>query len=562
MSRSDLPRLKGSTGQSYQMVNLSPARNPAIETQRMRTAILGQIQSVQSEEERQVQEIEAQLSLISRELSPKMQNIDRHNAFNQQQLDELLAKINQIQNVAIPRLSTTNDDLQKKFEKSIRAKTQTRLRPLAEEIDLEKSRLDQLSDTIVSGLESASDQLKKLAKEQDETSKNALEIHGKIKARLETLRPKIAAMEKQLASYAAATDVSFIGPASGDTMERAARKLRTDIAHLETDELPEAVQSSASETLASITSVTNDIEQKFTAAKAALANVENAVKTTRQQQLAADSQLREVSDTSSMIEKQMEDETVELNRRLEELEKTLDKLSREMYATLEDLNEEREGNSGWTVQGLADDIESLRTIASNKLNQLKEDWFRFHGDNRAVQEMVDDNIDEFVRILNGKLNLIKRVQAAEQRAKWCVERLNAWQKEEERKKALEVSDEVLWEKLHMLEEKLYETEERLRVQDGLEAPPLVILPELTDYEGPTPPPPGINRVEALDPVVIPEGLKLAYDEESTAITLEEPVVVDGARPSSEPEKSREVARGMVRSASDPEQHGNDTAIGL
>ena len=513
MSRSELPRLKGNAGAPHQAANLPQVRNPAIEAQRMKTAILGQIQSVQSEQERQVQQIEAQISLISRELTPKMQNIQRHNAFNQQQLDELLARISQIATASIPKISETNEELQKKFENTIRAKAQTRLRPLGEEIELEKTRLEKLSETIVSGLATASDQLKKLSKEHDESTKKALELHGKVKARLEALRPKIAAMESKLASYSTVSDVSFVGGTSGDALERTARKLRNEIAQLENTEMQEAVQSTASETLASITSVTNNIEQKFAAMKAGLANMESAVKTAYEEQEAADAQLEEAAETSSKIEQQMDEQSVQLHNKLGELEAALDKLSREMHVTLADLNEEREGNSSWTVRGLADDIESLRTIASQKLNQLKEDWLRFHGDNRTLQETVDDHIDEIVRVLNGKLNLIKRVEAAEQRAKWCVERLNAWQREEERKKALDVSDEVLWAKLAALEQKLYETEERLHNQDGEEAPPVVVMSDTAEWERPIAAPPTADPGDPLPLLQVPCDLKLAYDGE-------------------------------------------------
>ena len=115
---------------------------------------------------------------------------------------------------------------------------------------------------------------------------------------------------------------------------------------------------------------------------------------------------------------------------------------------------ENSSDTKWTVQGLEDDIESIRNMSKEMLVVLKDDWTKFNADNEKAQKCVDDEIAGLTNSLSGETNIMKRIQAAEKRAKWCVDRMNAWQREEDKRRKLQVEEDLVWDKLQELEQKL------------------------------------------------------------------------------------------------------------
>lgn len=496
----------------FQPPSTLPARNAAVETQRMRTAILGQIQAVQSDQDRASQQSKAQISLVSHELNPRMQKIDRQNAFNQKQLDDLIQRISQFEAEGVPNIQKVNEQVQLKFDQSIRTETTSKIQPISEDIKSEHARSDQLSDNVNNQFTTVSDKIRELTQLYDSLSKDASEYEVKLKSRLENFNPRIQTLEAKIIQFEQSADSLLKAANSGDEMSRNARKLRKTMEEIESDGLPVLIQQAQTNTLATISSVTNDIEQKFSQAKLLLMNMENTLKMSSEQQKALDEQVETIAKGSFDAQGSIDTEESELEQKLGDIESTLKTIMDEIGDGVQNIQDEDQGNSEWVLGGLEDDIESLRNIAKDALAKLKNDWNQFNTDNGAAQTSISQQLDEIQILINGKVNLIKRISAAERRSKWVFDRVSAWKKEQAKKMELKIEEEQYLQKLLALEEKLAETEKRLKAKDKQDAPealPKAKGKKLSISE----PPPNAEPITKEIKVIIDKKLKLTYAED-------------------------------------------------
>ncbi|KAK8887909.1 hypothetical protein M9Y10_038968 [Tritrichomonas musculus] len=517
-SASDLPPLNPSSGTVYQPPSSTGARNALIETQRMRTLIMGQIQSIQSEQDRKMQQSEARISMVLRELSPKIQNLDRHITFNQQQLNDIIERLTQLDSVVLPSIQQKSDEVQLKFEQSIRTETQSKFKPISDDIKHEQTKSEQLSDSTTSHISSTNDKLKDLSIAYDELERKASDTQNYVQSNLININPRLSAIEARLVTYESAAESSIKSQSSQSDLQLSAKKLRKDLEELELDGIPLAVQSAASDTLTSITSFTSQIDQKITSSKLLLSNVESTIKMTAEQQKNVDSQVESLSKSSIDIQTNIEQEELEIDTKLKELENSIKEINDEIVNKLNTLQNDNSGDSQLVLDTLNDDIRSLQSNAKQLLTQLNQDWTRFHKDNGEAQKITDSEIDQLSSILNGEFSLLKKIAAAERRVKWCSSRLLAWEKEVEEAERLKVDDENLVQKLETLEARLKETESRIAVIDKQKAPKLKKLTK-ESYNENGPAPTLASPGNEIEPLTIPSELILTYDDNDTEIVI-------------------------------------------
>lgn len=515
---SDLPPLNPSSGSVYQPPNSTGSRNSLIETQRMRTIIMGQIQAVQSDQDRQMQQSEARISMVLRELSPKIQNLDRHSSFNQQQLDDLVERLSQLDSVMVPSIQQKCDEVQLKFEQSIRTETQSKFKPMSDDIKLEQSKSEQLSDSATSSVSNTNNKLKELSLLYDALEKQVSETHNYVQNHIITINPRLSTIETKLISYEGAAESSLKTQAERLDFQHSTKKLRKDLEDLEVDGIPLAIQSAASDTLAHITSVSSQIEQKFASSKLSLSSIDSSIKMTVEQQKNVDSHIESLSKSSIDTQTSIDIYEQEVNTKLSELEESIKSINEEIGGKLNELQENNSGNSHWVLDVLNDDIRSLQDNARQYLTQLNQDWIQFHKDNGEAQKITDSEIDKLSTILNGEFSLLKKIKAAEERSKWCLNRIQVWQKEAKEAEQRNVDDEKLVQKLETLEAKLKESESRLAAIDKQKAPKKVKISKEKFNEA-DPIPQLAEPGNEIEPLSIPAELKLTYNDQDEEIVL-------------------------------------------
>ena len=484
-----------------------------MEMQRIRSTVIGNIQQSIGDQDRRAQQAETQMNIVQRELVPKMQNLERHNSFNKQQLGDIIERLSMMENESIPAIKQKNDEIQMKLQQCVRSESVTKIKPLLDDIRHERNKFDQLTDKSIAEISEANQKLKNLLRMYDKMLYKSDDLTSFVQDHLDLIAPRLDTFEHQLKAFEVAHKSAVKNQNSHSEMIEDAKKLRKKLEEIETQIIPNYVKSHASDSLTDITTISNEIEQKFNAVRMAVSNVDNSVNVANEQQRTINSQLDEISKSANDTQNNIDSEETDINERLSRIEELLNNVNQEITNELNDFQAEGTSKNVIQIPELDEEIELIQNASREILGNLKEDWNLFNNNNSDLQDKINKEVEDIFNVLNGKIKFIQRVTQAEKRVKWCVDRLNVWAKEVELKKTLKVNEEVLSEKLAKLEEKLKDHESKLHNLDHKDAPqpyePPTEFPQREERPCPAP----VMSKHDLLPKSIPKNIQLTYEND-------------------------------------------------
>jgi hypothetical protein len=159
-----------------------------------------------------------------------------------------------------------------------------------------------------------------------------------------------------------------------------------------------------------------------------------------------------------------------------------------------------------------DDSESaprLQKLANTYAHGREIEWEAFDAANTRAQEIVDEATRKVITAMDDA-KMMERLGAAEERAKWCSNRLVAWAAESKKRESLGVGTEELWAMLEEFEQAVVAAEKSMAEMDEEEEPEEFEKYEPVLLKDEPSPMPAMNGV--APPLKFPDDLRLAYVE--------------------------------------------------
>jgi hypothetical protein len=479
----------------------------------MRTAIMGQIAAVQSDQDRFLQQVKSTISLASGELIPRMESSERQHSFTQQQIDDLKARLADLESTLVPTVRAASEDLDQKYEIVLKVRSQGKLKPLEEDIVQEQSRADQASDSLLTTVADVTDKFRILSRTNESATGETNAFQIAVRGDVEDLKPRAASLEARIAAYRKAAEVALQSAKESDNIAGTVNRLRIELDDLQQEGLPAAIADRNADAQARTTEAVNEIMQKFTTAALLVGNVQNAVKVNEAQQANLEQQVDKLCQPFLDAGNGISSDETELTNRLTALDKQLKDLSSELEESLSKTSEDSREKRKWVLDQCHDDRKDMLSIAATVAGKLQDQWVGFHEINQKVQSTVAETAAGFTKALTGeKPTVPQRIDHAERRLQWCVDRIKVWQKEDQFRTAYKVEIEPWADQLQKHERTLYALESGLSAIDSEAAiaqlPALAASPFEVQEK-----PAGAAAQEDLPAIAIDPGDQLTYPED-------------------------------------------------
>jgi hypothetical protein len=468
----------------------------------MRTSINGQLQAVQSELERQTQQLFAQCEIASGAASPKLLALLRGSAFDRQQIETAAKKLTELDGL-FGTLRQTNDELQLKFANELKAKAGAKIKPVGDDEREQQGRSDALSERVAA-------EIGKLAAEYNELDEicGKLPADGRLRARADELKPRIAALDSRAAAFTAAADGTLRSANAADEVQQMARGLRRDLEALERDWIPQLVSQGCADLSAEVQSASGEMEQRLANARMAAVQMDSAIAATTAQQDQTDGQLNELSKTLIDTGAALEDKGGEIGERLAGLEQALGALAGTIRGEISELAKTRESEREWYGNQFTEDISGLREICRSYLERRQGEWATFDRGNKQAGDVVRDGTESAEKAV-GDANLAGRIEAAEKRVQWCRDRIGACTKEVQTGGTIE----QVWARIAGLEASELALEQRIAAVDGGKGASEFEAFGAVEYKTEGAPPLAGEGADGVAAVELPEGIQLTYGPE-------------------------------------------------
>jgi archaellum component FlaC len=503
--------------------NLSPQRSSVLEVQRMKAAVSGQFQATVSDRDRQVQQLDVQLTLLSGGVGPKLTRLDRRQAFDAQTLEDIAAKVAELEQNILPRQKATSERLQMRFEQDIQRRSQVRIKLVADNLRQNQADFDATCDGITGKVAALTDAVRALGEQHSQTAARCGQAQTKTRMQIEGVRPRVTALEMRLAALSSAIEAVLRSAGSVSNLEDGVRRTRKNLDALEGEWVSQIVQNSMAETFLHLSIGTNAIEQKIREKGSAVTNIDDGIRAIQQQQDQVDDQVNVLSTTLVNTKGTLDKESIDINDRLNKLENDIEALKTQVEKTVTEGSEQGDSNSNWATQALTDDVDAFRAKMTVYLNKRKDEWTEFDKANSAAQKLIDDQLKEVGNVLNQDLQA--RVVAAEKRVKWCVDRVTVWHKEAEKRQKLKADNEAV----AAMEKALIAIERDIPDQHGTKGEFEPGNPVPLDVSGN--PPVSAQVKDSMEPFTLPDELKLTYAPEDDVDDFPQPEKRDhGAAP--------------------------------
>lgn len=212
----------------------------------------------------------------------------------------------------------------------------------------------------------------------------------------------------------------------------------------------------------------------------------------------------------------------ELSSALARVETNLKNLAIQVQQTCTDFEEDKETIEKFNITSIDEEVTHISNEARDYLTALKSDWEKFNSNNTEAQRKLSNEITALSS--NGAAGnaLNKRLDAAERRVKWCVDRINVWKRESSRSMTLFGGGNGLLERVEHLEASLLAAETAIARRDRLRTKVKPWVNNNTaDAEHPVPPE-AVGEGRSTRNLRIPQGLELTYpDNEPMNIQISE-----------------------------------------
>lgn len=217
----------------------------------------------------------------------------------------------------------------------------------------------------------------------------------------------------------------------------------------------------------------------------------------------SDLSTRSVSLDVKKAEEEAEKMEEKIEERLSSAENKLNFLINSLENSPLNIKIETRGN------GMPNSLEDEFTV---DIKKYANDWELFHKNNRKVQEQVYGIFDKFENQVSEKGSFLDRLEYAEKLADYCCERISKWKEEEEEKKNLSLTDNILVEKMIELEKKVRIAESRIKEIDGKEFDEMPSIRAEGLFKFPIAPSP-VAPKQDLDPYYLENDSILTYEQE-------------------------------------------------
>ena len=501
-SSSNLPPLKSPSSANPRAFNL--------ELQKTRAAVMDTIQSEANGRARGNQSFESNISLAEHEFTPKIHTLERQSAFTKKQLASLLAHIAETQGTMMQNIKNSHESSKLQFEQQIKQDSVSKLNPIIEDQRLQSSKIQKLTENIVSFLSKNADSIRNVQNRFEQIDKDVSDFNKVSMTQTNDISPRISVGESKV-SYLETTAENFTRIVSQtQDMINSEKKCRETLKQIEDEGLGLAVSQSEQETLSLVSSKTIEIDQKIFAVEATADSLMSSLEAGKQAQSQQDVQVEEMSRKSMELEALLKTDEDEILGKLVSLQQQLDEVKTKIMGQIGEQNESNIDEQKFNQEDFQENVQRLSVLSAKDITQLQGEWNTFIKNNSIAQDKANEIIEDALNKLHGSDNILGRVSYQEERIKWCMQRIESWERDDAKRKRAGFDDgEAMVKRIDELEQKLKDFEAGLEAVDGQKA---VIdeLEEIPASEEMPEPPTVVANDKALDELKVDPSLVLTY----------------------------------------------------
>ncbi|EAY10611.1 hypothetical protein TVAG_282110 [Trichomonas vaginalis G3] len=490
----------------------SNARAFNLELQKTRANVMDTIQAESNARSRLNNKFESQINLAGHEFNPKIHTLDRQSSFTKKQLAALLQQITEINAVSIQNMKNSCENSKLQLEQKIKQDSINRLNPITEEQRVQVSKLQKVTENIVSFFSKISDSVRDLDSNFDKCDKDIADYNRQTSSAMSDITPRIAVIESKATALEATAEgfVRMIGQTQD--MINKQKEIRDTLKSIEDEGIDNAVSQMGQEAYSVISSKTTELDQRISEAETNITSLEGSLQSAEQSQAQQDAQVNNMSRKFMELEGTLKSDEEEILGKLQSLDQKLQEVKTRLSREMEDHVESITSDHQFSEEDFQGNVQHLSDLSALDLKNLTNDWTEFTDNNKKVQNDVDEMIYNSFNTLQGKGNVVQRVKTCEQRLQWCMARLDYWARDDAKRKrsAMEDGDAML-RKVTELEEKMAEFENNLKQLDNKDAEP--IQSDVVVHFTEMPPKPENPQLEPKnDKLSIDEKMRLTYAE--------------------------------------------------
>ena len=458
---SALPPLRNSPGNS---------RTLNLELQKTRTAVMDSIQAENNSRARGNQQFESAILLAEHEFTPKIRTLNRQSVFTRKQLTDLIAHITETQGSIIQNIKNSYESSKLQLEQQIKQDSVSKLNPIVEDQHMQASKIQKLTENIVAFLSKNADSIREVQTNYDQIDRDVTDFNKKSLSTVNEIQPRISIQESKVAYLENQTEEFMKIISNIQDMKNTEKQLRDTLKKIEDEDLDLAISQAAQETLSLISTKTTEIDQRIFETETISTSLQGSLESGKQSQDHQDTQVEEMSRKSMELESLLKTDEDELISKLDALQEQLTKVKSKIMDQIKEQNESTVDGMKFSEEDFEDNVQRLSVLSSKDITQLAEDWNKFSQNNKIAQETADKIIYDAMDKLQGQGNIMKRLSYQESRLKWCLQRLEYWERDDAKKRRAGFeSGQQMAKKLEELEQKLCDFEDGLESADGQKA---------------------------------------------------------------------------------------------
>jgi hypothetical protein len=454
--------------------------NPILEAFRMRTSLMGPIRGAREQRDRALQQIQLRIDSASAEFEPKVQVYNHWSAFEELQLSAVSARLSNYEQGLIPKARDSAEACEAKFDQELLPQADSKLTPAS----TDSLNFDAVSESLNSRFAELDAAITSTRQNSDATSKTIEDIGPNVQMSLESLRTHISVAK---ASLIAATEAANAARKAQEAISANLAAMWSNIGgrvdDMEQHWLPSVIESDSSALIDELASMSDDMRQQF----------EETIRSMGETKRSNDKLSESIDKTESSItatnsgfaeaETHFQSEESELNARMATLEETIAKLCADVSDFIADSGEKKKQKAAAEVESTQAEIAQLVKLTNTMVEALARDWKGFEEANTKAQSLRESTLPEVSKPVDVTPDIVSRMTAAENRAKWCCDRIQVWKTESEQMEKLDVEHAVVQVKTVDLEGALYKIEARIQKRDnGANLVPIPKAPGRTDLK--------------------------------------------------------------------------------
>ena len=453
------------------------------------------IQAENNTRARTNQQFESSVLLAEHEFTPKIRTLVRQSAFTRKQLTDLISHITETQGSLIQNIKNSYESSKLQLEQQIKQDSISKMNPIVEDQRLQASKIQKLTENIVAFLSKNADSIREVQNNYDSVDRDVTEFNKKSLSTVNEIQPRISVDESKISYLENQTEEFMHSISQIQDMKNAEKELRDTLRKIEDEDVDAAVNQAAQETLALISSKTTEIDQRIFETETLSTSLQGSLESGKQSQEHQDAQVEEMSRKSMEIDSLLKTDEDEITGKLVALQNQLTQIKTKIMDQIKQQNDSTVDGMKFSEEDFQEQVQRLSTLSSKDISDLADDWNKFTENNKTAQETADKIIYDAMNKLEGSGNVMKRISYQEARLKWCLQRIEYWEREDAKKKRSGFQNgEEMAKKVDELEQKIRDFEASLEDADGQKAKiddiedipksvPIPDLSEITDSYG-------------------------------------------------------------------------------